>query len=134
LQLLSRPRRPARSGEWTTGAAIMFIVTLAARRSVTLAAKASGMSRKSAYALRARDPAFAEAWAAALSPLRKTAEKPALCGSEGDNVKPSAPSIWSSRPVHTIRAKHDAMRRDRFFARLAMLGSDSNLARPALEQ
>jgi len=45
--------------------AVTFIVTLAATRSVTLAARAVGMSRKSAYALKQRDPAFAFAWAAA---------------------------------------------------------------------
>jgi hypothetical protein len=65
LHLLSRPRRPLRSGEWTPAKAVTFIVTLAATRSVTLAAREAGMSRKSAYALKARDPAFAAAWAAA---------------------------------------------------------------------
>jgi cobalamin biosynthesis protein CbiG len=65
LHLLSRPRRPLRSGEWTPAKAVTFIVTLAATRSVTLAAREAGMSRKSAYGLKARDPAFAAAWAAA---------------------------------------------------------------------
>jgi len=64
---LSRPRRPRRSGEWTQGRAVTFIVTLAAARSVTLAARAAGMSRKAAYALRSRDPAFASAWNAAIA-------------------------------------------------------------------
>lgn len=62
---LARPRRPRRTGEWTETAAVTFIVTLAATRSVTLAAARSGMSRKSAYALKARDSAFAAAWAMA---------------------------------------------------------------------
>jgi hypothetical protein len=66
LHLLSRPRRPRRSGEWTPAKAVTFIVTLAATRSVTLAAREAGMSRKSAYGLKARDPAFAAAWAAAV--------------------------------------------------------------------
>jgi len=65
LHLLSRPRRPRRPGDWTSALAVTFIVTLAATRSVTLAARAVGMSRKSAYALKQRDPAFAFAWAAA---------------------------------------------------------------------
>jgi hypothetical protein len=65
VHLLSRPRRPRRSGEWTSDRAVTFIVTLAATRSVTLAARGAGMSRKSAYALRARDAAFAAAWTAA---------------------------------------------------------------------
>ena len=66
MNLLSRPRRPHRANEWKAGAAVTFIVTLAAGRSVTLAARAAGMSRKSAYALRGRDPAFAAAWNAAI--------------------------------------------------------------------
>ena len=65
MQLLSRPRRPRRSGEWTSDRAVTFIVTLAATRSVTLAARRAGMSRKAAYALKARDAAFASAWAVA---------------------------------------------------------------------
>ena len=67
MNLLSRPRRPRRANKWNAGAAVTFIVTLAAGRSVALAARAAGMSRKSAYALRGRDPAFAAAWNAARS-------------------------------------------------------------------
>ena len=63
---MSQPRRPHRSGEWTFDKAVTFIVTLAAMRSVTLAARRAGMSRKSAYALKHRDPTFAVAWAAAV--------------------------------------------------------------------
>jgi hypothetical protein len=59
--LLSRPRHPRRPNEWSPAKAVTFIVTLAATRSVTLAARESGMSRKAAYALKARDPAFAAA-------------------------------------------------------------------------
>ena len=66
MHLLSRPRRPRRAGEWTPAAAVTFIVTLAASRSVTLAARAAG-SRKSTFALKSRDCAFAAAWAAALA-------------------------------------------------------------------
>ena len=65
--LCSRPVRPCRSGEWTQGRAVTFIVTLAATRSVTLAARAAGMSRKAAYALKSRDSAFASAWNAAIA-------------------------------------------------------------------
>ena len=67
MHLLSQPRRPRRSDEWTSERAVTFIVTLAATRSVTLAARRAGMSRKSAYALKARDRAFASAWSAAAS-------------------------------------------------------------------
>ena len=66
MHLLSRPRRPHRSGEWTNAKTVTFIVTLAATRSVTLAARGARMSRKSAYALKGRDPAFAAAWDAAM--------------------------------------------------------------------
>jgi hypothetical protein len=65
LGFLSHPRRPLRSGEWTSAKVVTFIVTLAATGSVTLAARKSGMSRKSTYALKDRDPAFASAWATA---------------------------------------------------------------------
>lgn len=70
MHLLSLPRRPGRTGEWTSAKAVTFIVTLAATRSVTLAAREAGMSRKSAYALKRRDPAFAVAWEAALQARR----------------------------------------------------------------
>jgi hypothetical protein len=60
MQLFSGCLRPHRPGEWMAGSAILFIVTLAAKGSVTLAARAAGMSRKSAYALKKRDPLFAK--------------------------------------------------------------------------
>ena len=113
MPLLSAPQRPRRNGEWTDGAAIIFLVTLAARKSVTLAARAAGMSRKSAYALKARDSAFAEAWTIALSapPFRPV---------EGDTSRPAARSTWStSSPAPTAR-NVDAIRRDRFFAALRL--------------
>jgi hypothetical protein len=75
VHFLSRSRRPRRTGEWTFEQAVTFIVTLAATRSVTLAAGSARMSRKSAYALKHRDPAFAYAWDAAMR------------ASHGDKVK-----------------------------------------------
>jgi hypothetical protein len=66
LPFVSQPRRPRRTGEWTSDKAVTFIVTLAATGSVTLAALRAGMSRKSAYALKGRDPAFTAAWIAAV--------------------------------------------------------------------
>jgi hypothetical protein len=66
LFLLSTARRPRRANEWTNDRAVTFVVTLAATRSVTLAARASGMSRKAAYMLKARDLSFAAAWAKAV--------------------------------------------------------------------
>ena len=79
LLQLARTRRPSRSGEWTEAKAVTFIVTLAATRSVTLAAGRAGMSRKSAYALKHRDARFAAAWKAALAAS-------ALKGRDGDKV------------------------------------------------
>ena len=52
---LSPSRRPRRSGEWTEANAVTFIVTLVATQSVTLAAAAARMNRKSAYALKVRN-------------------------------------------------------------------------------
>lgn len=78
MKLLSRQCRPRRTGEWTHAKAVTFIVTLAATRSVTLAARRSGMSRKAAYALKSRDPAFAGAWNAALAagrPVKRQGDK-----------------------------------------------------------
>jgi len=51
------PRRSRRSYEWSGAKVVIFIVTLAAAR--------TGMSRKSTYALKRGDRAFAAAWLAA---------------------------------------------------------------------
>ena len=67
MHILSKPHRRRRAGEWTGDKAVTFIVTLAATGSVTLAAGSARMSRKSAYALKTRDPAFAAAWGLALN-------------------------------------------------------------------
>ena len=126
LPYLSRPRRPHRSAEWTAGKAVTFIVTLAATGSVTLAAREAGMSRKSAYALKARDAQFAAAWNAALrarkgpalslsrSDKAEEVREPPVSRSQGDKQPAAAPSNWSS-----IRRRHDEAVRDLFFARLA---------------
>ncbi len=122
MQLLSHPRRNRRNGEWSGGKAVIFIVTLGATRSVTLAARSAGMSRKSAYALKSRDPAFAQAWNAAL------AVKPPATA-ERDKPKPATPSTSSSSMPSTLAAKHEEMRRDRFFAMLrARIGESERLA------
>ena len=83
MHILSRPRRPSRSGEWTQAGAVTFIVTLAASGSVTLAARAAGMSRKSAYMLKARDPAFAAGWKAAV----RARTKPLAEGNKVEEVE-----------------------------------------------
>jgi hypothetical protein len=124
LNLLSRPRRAHRSHEWDAGKAVTFIVTLAATRCVTLAAKESGMSRKSAYALKDRDPAFAAAWKAAVKPRRgdksDKSDRPRMAPAQGDGP-PRASLSKVSTAESDMRRKAAEAERDRFFARLAFL-------------
>ena len=108
--LLSRTRRRRRPGEWTPAKTVTFIVTLAAHGNVTLAANASGLSRKSAYALKARDPAFASAWESALDARRAKVE--------GDKVEEVEEPPVSPGQGDT-RRRDDNAARDRFFGRLA---------------
>src|SRR6476661_2055813 len=91
VHLLSRPRRRRRPHEWSSARAVTFIVTLAATRCVTLAAQAAGMGRKSAYALKDRDRALAEAWNAALKASDANRPKARAKGdkSSSDNPRPS---------------------------------------------
>jgi hypothetical protein len=119
VQFLSRPRRPGRSGEWTPAKAVTFIVTLAATRSVGLAARKAGMSRKSAYALKSRDPFFASAWSAAAT---ASAARPL----QGDKVEEvHEPPIPSSHG-DTSSSRRD---RERAFAYLvATLRESASLA------
>ena len=80
------------------------------------------MSRKSAYALKARDPAFAAAWDAALKCARNIRQgnevqevhNSRTSLSQGDKARRTAPSR-SSTQLRRI----DELRRDRFFAALA---------------
>jgi hypothetical protein len=122
LILLSRPFRPNRPHEWSKGKAVTFIVTLAATRSVTLAARAAGMSRKAAYALKSRDPAFADAWKVALARRPQSVPKAAA---EGNNSDPAARSISSIDRRHPRARQMEEALRDRFLARLLALQADS---------
>jgi hypothetical protein len=127
LYLITRPRRPRRQHEWSAHKAVTFIVTL---RNVTLTAKHAGMSRKSAYALKERDPAFADAWKAAKRAGQKPIEGdkvdevdgPPCSPVQGNDASRSAPS--SASTVNRYSGRHpDAFRRDLFFARLAARAS-----------
>ena len=122
MDLLSRPRRPRRSHEWNAGTAVTFIVTLAATGSVTLAARASGMSRKSAYALRKRDAAFAASWNAALEANEghkmDEVDGPPISTGQGNSRTAAAASLLSIDRRRALRG-FDTLRRDAFFARLA---------------
>jgi len=131
-QLLSRSRRPHRSGEWTPGRAVTFIVTLAASRCVTLAARASGMSRKSAYTLKARDSAFAAAWAAAMKAGAAAQKEPAASQSNGDKVEEvHEPPVAASRG-YTSPSRIDRERR--FGTLIARLRESPPLAPDATAQ
>ena len=112
---MSRPRRLA---EWSEAKAVTFIVTLAATQNVTLAARSAGMSRKSAYALKSRDPAFAATWAAAI-------EAGSRVRSEGDEVSEVSDPRISRLQGDTAIANFDAELRDHFFASLAANRRDS---------
>jgi hypothetical protein len=74
-----RPQQRFRRDGWTPARQLRFLDTLARTRSVTRAAAAAGMSRESAYRLRARDPngLFAAAWDRVLATARPRARKEA---------------------------------------------------------
>lgn len=80
------PERGRRDG-WTPERQLRFLAALARTRSVTRAAAAAGMSRESAYRLRARrDGAlFAAAWDRALR-RPSPSKEPVLSPSEGHNI------------------------------------------------
>jgi hypothetical protein len=122
---LCRPRRRRRSHEWSAGKTVTFIVTLAASGSVTLAARKAGMSRKSAYALKSRDPVFAAAWRAAVGASGRRSAAPAPRQNEGDSRTRAASSSGSTaNRADTLASATEE--RDRMFAALA-----ARLGRPA---
>ena len=108
MPFLSQPRRQRRPGEWNSERVVTFIVTLAATRSVTLAAREAGMSRKAAYALKIRDAAFAHAWIAA----SKAGAKASV---QGDKVEEVDRDPVSSSHVHTSPSR---VERERAFSGL----------------
>ena len=117
---LSRPRRARRSHEWNDRSTVTFIVTLAASRSVTLAARSAGMSRKAAYALRHRDPSFDAAWNAALNAGEgdkvQEVEGAPVSPLKGNKRAANWPS-WSAELLEFRRPLED-LRGDAFFDRL----------------
>ena len=100
------------------------------------------MSRKSAYALKARDPAFAAAWDEALKNARNARQgdevqevhNPRTSLSQGDKSRRTAP------PKSSTQRRIEELRRDRFFARLAATRTSSakrrefRVARPSPAQ
>ena len=73
---MSAPPTPTRRDGWTAERQLRFLDTLGRTRSVTTAARAAGMSRESAYRLRARPAAalFALLWDRAMQPLPRPFE------------------------------------------------------------
>ena len=115
-------RRPSRADEWSDDKAVTFIVTLAASINVTLAAARAGMSRKSAYALKRRDPAFATAWNRAIAAHRARSRGILAEGDEGNDLhNPPVGPPKGNTPADRAR---DEASRDSFFAALATRDPD----------
>jgi hypothetical protein len=104
----SDPRR------WTADRQLRFLDALAQTRSITRAATAAGMSRKSAYRLRARNELLAALWDRCIEPATVQGHNPALGDGglmrllgnhfrrdRGDfaNVGPAAANIDRTRPL-----------------------------------
>lgn len=92
------PRPPRRSNadyRWSRIKIIAFLKALPATLSVTEAARSVGMSRQSAYRLRARlGPGFAEVWDDGLAlglTLRRTANARAERSADGPTLAPVLP-------------------------------------------
>ncbi len=83
------------------------------------------MSRKAAYALRARDCTFAQAWDRALAARRP---QPV----EGDKPDRAARSTSSTASRPSVQAEREAALRDRYFAQLAANRRSSAAAQNAL--
>ncbi|MGH6706790.1 MAG: hypothetical protein ACREB1_08285 [Sphingomicrobium sp.] len=114
----SSPPRTRIDG-WTEDRRVTFCITLATTGSVTLAATAAGLSRKSAYALRKRDPAFASHWDRSIAAARTARQKSRRNATERNkpHTRPgSRPSI-----NFVNRRDADIATRDRFFAALESL-------------
>ena len=68
-----RPVRAPRHDGWTPERTRLFFETLAAGHSVVRACARAGLSRRSAYKARRRDPGFAHQWQAAQQSARRHA-------------------------------------------------------------
>lgn len=78
--------RPAAEYRWTSRKAFAFLEALAEHGKVAAAARSVGMTRQSAYRLRARAPLLAEGWerAQALGRARRRGKVP-LPPAQGDS-------------------------------------------------
>lgn len=121
MRIRSAPQRRARADGWTGRKRVTFIVTLAASGSVTFGAAAAGLSRKSAYALRKRDSAFASLWERALEAGKVSHRGPV----KRDTVNPrdTVNMVNLRTPDRSIASAG----RDRFFANLQLRLSGASL-------
>jgi len=114
MSIRTSPQRRARADGWTDRKRVTFIVTLVASGSVTFAAASAGPSRKSAYALRDRDSAFASLWERALE-AGKASHRGRV---KGDTANPrDTVNMVNLRAPDRSNASAG---RDRFFANLQL--------------
>jgi hypothetical protein len=108
--------RRQRADGWTHGRRVTFVVTLAASGSVTFAAASAGLSRKSAYALKRRDAAFASLWDRSLAAAQAAQWNSSRITPKGNEGYTSPDPL---QPINFInRRDADIASRDRFFAGL----------------
>jgi hypothetical protein len=112
----SRSDRRIRADGWTHSRRVTFCVTLAASGSVTFAAASAGLSRKSAYALKKRDAAFASLWNRSLSAAMAARQEICRRAAKGNEFHATPDPRQSINFIN--RRKADIAERDRFFASL----------------
>lgn len=94
----------AGTGGWTDALRERFLAHLAEHGDVRAAADCCGLSRQSAYKLRARDPAFGRQWAVALaSAYGYRAEPLPLGGSWRDRLHLPGPAGDNARRFAALR-------------------------------
>ena len=114
MRIRTSPQRCTRADGWTDRKRVTFIVTLAASGSVTFAAASACLSRKSAYALKKRDSAFASLWVRALDAAK---------ASHRGTVKDDTANPRNTVNMVNLRAPNRSIAsagRGRFFANLQL--------------
>lgn len=122
LRLFAVPPPRCRRDGWTADKRVTFCVNLAGSGSVTFAAACVRLFRKSAYALKKRDRAFASLWEQALtaggSACRHARRAAAGERRKGDAVH--AANTVERAPGHGDRRAADEAARDSFFRALEL--------------
>lgn len=95
--------RRTRKNGWTGARRAAFLDHLAASCNVARSAEAAGMKGDSAYALRRKDPDFAEAWNAALAAGYARLEGMLIERAAGGPSDPGAPAIDSELALSLLR-------------------------------